>query len=404
MPCAIVLPGTLPVAAPAARCRELAIFGIVAAITFSACSSAPTPLYRLYQDTLGLSPFVLTVIFAAYVFSLLAALLTVGSLSDYVGRRPVAFVALLLNIIAMCLFIVADSALSLIAARMVQGLATGMAITTLGAAILDADRDRGPLFNSVTAFAGLTIGVLAASLLATYAPDPEHLVYVVLLLASLVEAILLWYMPETVARRDGALASLRPHLHVPAPARRAFLALTPVNIAAWALGGFYLSLMPSLVRVATGLVSPLVGGSVVATLMFSAAVAVVGLRRLVPERALITGVVCFAAGVVVTLAGVRLQSVPLLLAGTLVAGIGFGTAFSGTIRTLLPLAGAGERAGLLSAFYVESYLAFSLPAILAGLSAPRLGLTLAAYIYGIAVLVLALASLAALRMARRARG
>src|SRR5215831_19221535 len=64
-------------------------FGIVTAITFIATSSAPTPLYRLYQQGFDLSPLLLTVIFAAYAFSLLAALLTVGSLSDHVGRRPV---------------------------------------------------------------------------------------------------------------------------------------------------------------------------------------------------------------------------------------------------------------------------------------------------------------------------
>jgi hypothetical protein len=39
-----------------------------------------------------------------YTFSLLAALLTVGGLSDYVGRRPVILGGLLLNAIAMVLF------------------------------------------------------------------------------------------------------------------------------------------------------------------------------------------------------------------------------------------------------------------------------------------------------------
>jgi len=96
--------------------RALAVFGIVTAITFSAASSAPTPLYRVYQDHFGLSPLMLTVIFGAYAFALLGALLTVGSLSDYVGRRPVTFAALALNAIAMMMFIRADSAGGLVAA------------------------------------------------------------------------------------------------------------------------------------------------------------------------------------------------------------------------------------------------------------------------------------------------
>jgi MFS family permease len=381
--------------------RALTVFGVIAAVTFSASSGAPTPLYRLYQEHLGLSPLLLTTIFAAYAFSLLGALLTVGSLSDYVGRRPVAFVALVLNAIAMAMFIGAHSAGALIAARVVQGVATGAAITTLGAAILDADRARGPLFNSITTFAGLTFGALGASALATYAPAPEQLIYTVLLAASALEAMVLWRMPETAERKQGAFASLRPQVSVPPQTRQTLARLTPVNIAAWALGGFYLSLMPSLVRAATGSVSPIVGGIVVAALMFTAAVAVVTFRGMPAARVLAIGTLGLAAGVVVTLAGVHAQSVPLLLLGTIVSGLGLGSAFSATVRMLLPLAAADERAGLLSAFYVECYLAFSLPTMLAGLLAPVVGLPMSAYIYGTVVLLLAITSLVAMRISAR---
>ena len=59
-----------------------------------------------------------------------------------------------------------------------------------------------------------------------------------------------------------------------------------------------------------------------------------------------------------------------------------------------------ERAGLLSAFYVEGYLSFSLPAILTGLVAPIAGLPLAADVYGAVVIVLALGSLFAVLRSR----
>jgi MFS family permease len=114
----------------------------------------------------------LTVIFGAYVLSLLGALLTVGSLSDYIGRRPAILAALSLNVVAMIMFISADSAAALIAARAVQGFATGLATATLGAAIMDTDRSRGPVLNSITAFIGLTVGSLGGGALVTYAPDP----------------------------------------------------------------------------------------------------------------------------------------------------------------------------------------------------------------------------------------
>jgi hypothetical protein len=112
------------------------------------------------------------------------------------------------------------------------------------------------------------------------------------------------------------------------------------------------------------------------------------------------GIVALALGVAVTLVGVREQLVWLMLVGTVVSGIGFGAAFSGTLRAVLPLAKTDERAGLLAAFYVEGYLSFSLPAVLAGLAVPMVGLTLAAYVYGTAVIVMALASMIAVGFSR----
>ena len=115
------------------------------------------------------------------------ALLTVGSLSDYIGRRPAILAALVLNVVSMVMFMMAGSGAALVAARALQGFATGLATATLGAAILDNDRNRGPVLNSITAFGGLTVGSIGAAILVTYAPDPRELVYVVLLALSAIE-------------------------------------------------------------------------------------------------------------------------------------------------------------------------------------------------------------------------
>src|SRR5580698_4051614 len=373
---------------------------VVTAMTFSASGAAPTPLYHQYQESFGLTPFAITIVFAAYVLSLLAALITVGSLSDYIGRRPAILAALILNVISMAMFMAADSAVTLTAARALQGFATGLATAALGAAILDNDRNRGPILNSVTAFSGLTAGSLGAAILVTYAPEPRQLVYVVLLVLSAAEAFVLWAMPETAIPQAGALASLRPHVSIPPQARDVLMRLTPVTIASWALGGFYFSLMPALVRVATGVTMPVVGGLVVSALTLSGALSVLALRTVAPARMLDRGIVALPVGVAITLAGVHEQVVWPMLLGTVVAGIGFGAAFSGTMRTVLPLAKPDERAGLLSAFYVEGYLSFSLPAVLTGFAVPMVGLTVAAYVYGSAVIAMALVSMVAVRLSR----
>ena len=68
-----------------------AAFYLLASITISflAGSSAPTPLYALYQAKWGFSPITVTIIFGIYALSVLTALLFVGRLSDHLGRRPV---------------------------------------------------------------------------------------------------------------------------------------------------------------------------------------------------------------------------------------------------------------------------------------------------------------------------
>src|SRR6202035_686144 len=97
------------------------VMAAITAMTFSASGAAPTPLYHQYQESFGLTPFAVTTIFAAYVLSLLAALLTVGSLSDHVGRRPAILAALALNVVSMAMFMAGDSAAGMIAAPALQG-------------------------------------------------------------------------------------------------------------------------------------------------------------------------------------------------------------------------------------------------------------------------------------------
>ncbi|MFB9951317.1 MFS transporter [Rhizobium puerariae] len=386
----------LPSAASPSAFR-MTVYSFVLAVLISACSSAPTPLYHLYQELFHLSPGMITLIFGSYAFALLAALLTLGGLSDYVGRRPMILVALVFNAAALAIFMLAESGAMLIAGRIVQGFATGVAFPTFGATILDTDKRHGPILNSITAFLGLMIGTLAGGTLVAFAPAPTQFVYAILLVVTLAGLVMLAFMPETAAGRPGALAAMRPRISVPRRARGLLLKVTPVNVAGWSLGGFYLSLMPTLVAVVTGITSPFVGGSVVATLMLSATASVFVFRSLTPQRVLFTGTTGLMIGVAITLVGVEEKMVGLLFLGTATAGLGFGSIFSNILKIVLPLAEGYERAGLFSAFLVESYLAFAVPAIIAGLAAPVLGLSLTAYVYGVVIILLAAISIAATR-------
>ena len=375
--------------APISLARRLAPFYYAAtSALFFAASSVPTPLYRLYQQAFAFSPILITVIFAVYAFALLASLLIVGSISDHLGRRPVIFASILLNMVAMLLFLMARGPDWLIAARVVQGLATGAAASSIGAALVDLDPVKGSITNSLAPLTGMAIGALGTSLLVQFAPAPTLLVYIVTLILLILQAVLLWLVPETTRRQSGLLASLKPEVAVPPQVRRTLLALTPINIAVWALAGFYLSLVPSLVSTTTGSTAPLTGGSVVAALTISGAAGVFLLREKSTAMIMKFGIPSMTLGILTVVAGMHAAEVSILGLGTLIAGAGFGATFLGTVRSIMPLAKPDERAGLLSAFYIQSYLAFSLPAILAGFLSKALGFAEAADIYAAAILLL----------------
>ena len=383
--------------------RPSLVFLAITLLTFLAASSAPTPLYHLYQEGLHFSAGMLTLIFGVYAISLLAALLTVGSLSDHLGRKPVIFAALVLDMVAMLLFINEGSVAWLIAARTLQGFATGMATAVLGAALLDTDRQQGPLVNSVAPLLGMACGAMGSSLLVEFAPLPTQLIYWTLFALMLLQAIYVWRLPETVSPIPGALASLRPTLHVPPQARRALWLSLPVDVAVWAMGGFYLSLAPSLVRAATGSTSNLIGGGLVAVLTLSGALMIFSLRNRPADKVLRLGAGLLAVGVTLILTAVHSASLPLFFIATLIAGSGFGAGFLGALRSVVPLALPHERAGLMSAFYVLSYLAFCLPALLAGNLIRSFGLIATTDGYGVVLILLSLGALAGLLMQNPAR-
>lgn len=370
-----------------------------------AASGVPSPLYRVYQERFGFSPGVLTTIFGIYAFALLASLLVVGALSDHVGRRPVLAAALLLQAAAMGVFLAADGVGWLLAARVVQGLSTGALTGALGASLLDfqrSDRPIGALVNSASPGLGLSLGAVGAGLLVEYVATPTDWVFGVLTAVFVLAAGGVLLLPESSPRAPGALASLRPQVHVPRAQRPAFLVALPCLVATWALGGLYLSLGPSLAVDVFGVDDHLVGSLLILAMNGMGAVGSVLTRGLAGDRAMIAGALVFATGVAGSVAALLTDSLALFFVAAVVSGFGFGSAFLGAMSTVTHGVAPDERAGLLSSVFVVGYLAFSVPAIGAGLAAGTFGLAATAEAYGAAVILLAGVAVAGLVLRRRA--
>ncbi len=122
-------------ATPATRHRRTLPAGLAmagAALAFTSlylAAGALMPLLVEYQEKWDLPAALLTLAFAVFAIGFLAAVLVLGPLSDHVGRRPVLMGALVIQLASNVMFLLAPDIGWVIAARIVQGFASGAATT-----------------------------------------------------------------------------------------------------------------------------------------------------------------------------------------------------------------------------------------------------------------------------------
>jgi predicted MFS family arabinose efflux permease len=374
-------------------------------LLLGAAAGVPAPLYVAYERLYGIPPSGLTGAFAIYIVPLAVMLLTCGRLSDHGGRRPVAAAALLLDAVACGIFTQVQSTGVLLLARSVQGLATGLGLAAIAAFVVDLGPARRPgLAGAVVGAAapgGLAVGALVSGVLVAYGPAPLVLVYVLFAGLLVLAAVAVLLAPETAGSTPGVLRSLRPSVQVPAGARPLFAAACLCFVASWALGGYYQALGPSVAGDVLGLTSPLVGGLVLASLTGTSGIVGVAVAGVEHTRAMLGGLAALLLGVVGVVASLAAGLTVGFLVASAVAGAGFGASFSGAMRWVLAGRSAPERAGLLAAAYLVSYLGSAVPSYLVGFAVPAWGLLGSTAAYGALVAVLVLLSAGAALVLRR---
>jgi MFS family permease len=381
--------------------RPTLIFAGVAAAFASlfVAAGAPTPLLVRLQQSWGFPVSLLTIAFAAYAVGFLGALLTLGSISDYVGRKPVLLVALSAELVAMVMFLLAGSVEWLIAARFVQGSATGMATAAFSAALIElapsSRREAGAVFGAVAPAGGLALGALLTGIAVQITTAPNAIAFGFLTVTIAAGLAIVALAAETATRRNGAVAALKPHLAVPANVRRAFAAVVPLQVAAWMLAGLYLGLIPSIIRGMLGIDSGLLNGATAFIEPAAAAVAALAFGRIDPRRTTRIGARFLVAGSLIVLLGIVGRSIGLLWLGGAIGGVGFGATLSGPNRWMALRVRPQERAGLFAAVFAVGYLAFGIPVVVAGQAADRIGLAPAVTAYVVVLLAVAVVGLVA---------
>lgn len=376
--------------------RGVGFAGISAAmVVILVAAGAPTPLLPIYQHQWGFAPWVLTLAFGIYAFSLLIAILVIGSLSDHVGRRPLMIAALAVDLVAMVMFLYAPSIGWVIAARVVQGVATGAASSALSAAVVELAPEKfkklGAQMTSMAPLGGLAIGALFAGLLAEFATNAAFEVWLVLAVVMAAGTLFAVFTPETATRKPGAVASLNPRISLPAQVRRLYWTSVPGIVGGFMTMTAFMGLVPALLVAVFAVKSPIVGSLLAFVALGASTVASAFTSGLKAPRLRLAGTVAMVVGAVLFIGSIGTTSLPLLWAAAIVGGSGIGASFAGTTRGLVPEVAPHERAGLFTAIFFVGYLAMGSAAIVAGLFIGVAGAVTTAIGYCVVVAVVALA-------------
>ncbi|GAA5142396.1 MFS transporter [Pseudonocardia adelaidensis] len=362
-------------------------FGVTMAGT-----TLPTPLYPLLQRDFGFGEPTSTALYAIYAGGVVVALVLFGRTSDVIGRRRVLLAGLACAALSAVAFLGATGLSGLFLGRVLSGLSAGMVTGTATAALGElhprGDRARAALVATVANVLGLGCGPLLSGVLATVAPAPLHLPFLVHLVLLVPAALAVWRAPEPVRRDPGVRVRIeRPAL--PVEVRPVFVPAATAMFAVFAVFGLVTAVEPSFLVQLLGVRSPLVPAAVVFAMFAGSAAGQVASRGLPTTRALSVGCAVILVGVGGFAAALAVGSAVLLAAATVVVGGGQGVAFRGAVAAIGARAPSHQRAATMSSFFIVVYAGISVPVVLAGAASTRWGLEASglAFTAGVALLI-----------------
>jgi MFS family permease len=355
-----------------------------AVVVLLAGSNLPTPLYPLYQRAFGLSPLLVTLVYATYAFTVMPCLLVFGPLSDALGRRRLLLGAVALATVAAAVFALASGTAWLFAAQLVEGVAMGALQGTAVAALVEThprdDRDHASLVGSAATVGGAAIGPLLAGMLARYGPSPRRLPFLVeVALLAVALAVLVVVFPDD----SGGRATWTPRRpSVPAPIRRTFALAGMAAFLAWAVASLFLSLIPSYVGETLRTANVALTGGLAATMLGASALVQVGLRRVPSAAAQTAGLALVTAACLALVVVAHVRSLAVMTGAAVLAGLGLGFAFRGSLSDVNAIAPDDRKGDIVATYYLVVYLGTAVPVVGVGILAQATGLLTAVQVFG----------------------
>ncbi|MCD9031451.1 MFS transporter [Luteimonas sp. Y-2-2-4F] len=355
-------------------------------------SNSPTPLYVHWQQQLGFSSGVLTVIFALYIAGLLGTLLIAGQLSDRYGRKLVLIPGLLAALAACLLFASAASIATLAMGRLLAGIAVGVIVSAGMAAVVDAGgsqhKRQAALLASVAMVLGAGLGPLLAGGLAQGLAQPVLPIFGIEALVLLSALGIVWRLP---LRRPISSGPARLRLPTVPPANRRQVAC---GIATFAPGitatSFVLALGPSLLSHLLDVRSPLLAGGMACAMFLTATGVQFAVRRWPTRRIFAASTAATALSMVGLAWAVHASLVPALVASALLAGAGQGLGQLGGLTLIGLHVPDSHRAQANAVLNIGGYVPAGLLPVATGYLMDAVGLASGATLFALALTVTAL--------------
>lgn len=339
-------------------------------------TNSPSALYPVYERIYGITPLTVTTIYGVYAGSLIPTLIITGSLGHVIGFRRLLAIAWLLAALGVGVFAAAQAPWMLYAARLLQGVAVGLATGALAAALVALDRDRDDRRASVALTVAISIGgglgPIIAGVLVTYLPWPNRLTFVVLAVLLTIPAVGFLFLPKDLGVTG---VTWQPRLPaVPDGDRRPFLLACAGSFIVWAVAALFLALVPSYFHEATHSTSSLLAAAAAGLTLTTAGIAQLATGKQDPWRAQRAGVVIVCLGLLALVIAGELKAGWLILASAVLAGGGMGMAFLGATNAVNRLSShRPDHAGVFATYFLISYCGSGIPIMGVGLLGNLIG-------------------------------
>ncbi|KUM43401.1 MFS transporter [Pseudomonas sp. EpS/L25] len=367
-------------------------------------SNAATPLYGMWQQSLGFTSGVLTVIFACYIAGLLMTLTIAGQLSDHFGRKALLVPCVGLAIIAAVLFDNASSIGALLLARFLTGVSVGLVVSGGMANVVEHalphQKQFASLMASVAMVAGAGTGPLLAGVVAQYFPSPIHIVFRIEIGVLCLAFIVLLFQGNN---RTG-FGPIKLRLpSIPKPN----VALVIVGVTFFGPGitstSFILSLGPKLIGTFVGTNNPLISGCMAFAMFLTAMGVQFAAKRFASHDVFIGSGVATVLSMIFVLTSLEMGSAVWLVLSALLAGAGQGLGQLGGLTLIAENVPASRRAEANAVFNIGGYVPAGAIPVMAGYLIDFWGMEFGVSLLAVTIGGLATLALIQLRTGGRAR-